>query len=552
MADKKFARGLVTTGILLCLAAGAQPAKTPLVAPSAQPATPRDRLGRTSPKGTVIGFLKAARKGQDDIAVQYMNTRLRGSSAADLAHQLFVVLDRRLPPRLNELSDSPEGSLFFPAEPDQDLVGTITGPDGSIDITVERVDRGKLGAIWLFSTQTLRVVPHLFSEVNTIPEETILPHFLADTKMAGVPLADWIALIAGLPLLYLLTGWLNPFLRLIGNLLIRRLRPTSQIVVHDLLPRPVRLLILPLAIQWTIAKLAQPLYARQVWSSVAFILTVTGSVWLAIQLITFSEGYVRLRHERRNTLGAVSILRFIRRAADLVVIFAGLLVTLRHFGVNLTAALAGLGVGGIAVALAAQKTLENVIGGLSLVFDQTVHVGDSLGIGTTSGTVTSIGVRSTCLRTSDRTLVSVPNGQIANASLENFSVRDKFRLNHILGLHYGTTAQQIRKILVALTRLFADHPLIEPDSARVQLVRFGPSSLDVEIFAYCFARDWNHFLDIQSELLLKSMDIVQENGAMLAIPAQTLYLANSRGSAKRSSSQNASREQPAHEASASH
>lgn len=550
MIDQKHAVGLITIGFVLCMCAGAQPAPAN-PAPTAQPPAPRDRLGRTTPKGTVIGFLNAARKGQNEIAVQYLNTRSRGATAADLAHQLFVVLDRRLPPRLNELSEAPEGSLFFPTEPNQDLVGTITGPDGSVDITVERVDRGKLGSLWLFSAQTLRSIPHLFAEVDTVPEQRILPAFLIDTKIGGIPLADWIALFVGLPLLYFLTGWLNPFFRLGINPLIRRLRPKSTLVIHDVLPKPLRLLVLPVAIQWMLAKVAHPLFARQVWSSAAFILTVSGCVWLAIRLITSAENYVRHRHERRKTVGAVSVLRFIRRAADLVVVFIGMLVTLRHFGVNLTAALAGLGVGGIAVALAAQKTLENVIGGLSLVFDQTVHVGDFLGIGSTSGTVTSIGVRSTCIRTSDRTLVSVPNGQIAVASLENFSARDKFKLNHILGLHYGTTAPQIRKILEALARLLADHPLIELDSSRVQLLRFGASSLDVEIFAYCIARDWNHFLEIQSEVLLRSMDIVQENGAMLAIPAQTLYLAGSSGSAERTLGQAVAPDQAAHAASAS-
>ena len=124
-----------------------------------------------------------------------------------------------------------------------------------------------------------------------------------------------------------------------------------------------------------------------------------------------------------------------------MVIFVGMLVTLRYFGVNPTGALAGLGIGGIAVALAAQKTLENIVGGVSIILDQSVRVGDTLKVGDVLGTVREIGLRSTQIRTLDRTTVSVPNGQIANMTLENLSSRDKFWLHPILGLHYNTTSQ---------------------------------------------------------------------------------------------------------------
>ena len=134
------------------------------------------------------------------------------------------------------------------------------------------------------------------------------------------------------------------------------------------------------------------------------------------------------------------MLRLVRRVADVLVVAAGGLVTLHYFGVDPTAALAGLGIGGIAVALAAQKTLENVIGGLSIIFDQAVRVGDFLKLGDTVGTVDSIGLRSTRIRTLDRTILSVPNGQIANVNIETLSARDKFWFHHFVGLRYETTS----------------------------------------------------------------------------------------------------------------
>src|SRR2546429_3757706 len=126
-------------------------------APEAQAEPPKDTLGRNTPRGAVLGFLSAARKNNAQIAALYLNTPLRGAAAEDLARQLAIVLDRRLPARLNELSDNPEGSLPDPLRPDEDIVGTIGTDDGDLDILVERVDRGKsVGKVWLFSRETLK------------------------------------------------------------------------------------------------------------------------------------------------------------------------------------------------------------------------------------------------------------------------------------------------------------------------------------------------------------------------------------------------------------
>jgi len=137
---------LVSFVLLFCVPAGAQTAVPTPASAAAQTTPPPDTLGRTTPRGTVLGFFKVARNGHYDAAAQYLNTERRGQAAANLAHELFVIMDRRLPARLNELSDRPEGSLAFPAKPDQDLVGTISGESGNIDLLLERVDREEAAA----------------------------------------------------------------------------------------------------------------------------------------------------------------------------------------------------------------------------------------------------------------------------------------------------------------------------------------------------------------------------------------------------------------------
>jgi MscS family membrane protein len=237
------------------------------------------------------------------------------------------------------------------------------------------------------------------------------------------------------------------------------------------------------------------------------------------------EKYVSRFLPWRNISGATLMLRFGRRVVDVLIVFVGLLVTLYHFGVNPTAALAGLGVGGIAIALAAQKTLENVIGGMSLIFDRAISVGDMVKVGDTQGTIDDIGFRSTRLRTLDRTVVSVPNGQIANLSLENFSVRDKFWLHPILSLRYSTTSPQMRVVLESIRSLLQENKSVEANSIRVRFLRFGSYSLDVEVFAYAKAHDWNQFLELQEGLLLDIMRCIESAGVQIALPSQSVFLA---------------------------
>ena len=499
-------------------------APKPKVAETTQEPAP-DPLGRNTPRGAVLNFLGVARKGNAQIAALYLSTSLRGEDAETLARQLAVVLDRRLPARLTQISDKPEGSQSDPLRPDEDLVGTINTATGDLDILVERVDRGKAGKVWLFSRKTLKSIPDVFQELNTPAVEQLLPGFLVKTRLGSIPLFEWLAVFVGMPLLYLLTGWLS---RLIGwgvGATLRRLLQKPNLRNPEILRPPVRLLLLALIIRLLLSRIGLPLLARQFWSTVALMIAVAACMWLLMLLNGWGERYVVRR--RRSLSGSASVLRLLRRVMDGLVLFAGLLFILYHFGVNPTAALAGVGVGGIAVALAAQKTLENVIAGISLVADQAVCVGDFLKLGDIVGTVEEVGLRSTRIRTLDRTVVSVPNGLIANMSLETLSARDTFWFHPVVGLRYETTPVQLRSIAARVHKLLVEFRNVDSSSVRVRFLRIAAFSLDVEIVAYVFARDWNHFLEIQEELLLSIMDIVREEGTAIAFPSQTMYVASS-------------------------
>ena len=165
---------------------------------------------------------------------------------------------------------------------------------------------------------------------------------------------------------------------------------------------------------------------------------------------------------------------------------------------------------------------------MSPIFDEAVRVGDVLKLGETLGTVESIGLRSTRIRTLDRTILSLPNGQIANLGIENLSARDKFWFHHFVGVRSETTSTQMRSVIDVVRDLIARRPDVDHAAIRVRFVRLGSFSIDIEVFAYIFTGDMERFLEIQQELLLRIMNIVEQAGAEMAFPSQTLHVTDAR------------------------
>ena len=311
--------------LLLCIPAWAQPG-VPTTAPASSSGAPEDALGRSTPRGSVLGFLTANRKGDSELAAQYLNTRLRGKAAANLAQQLFVVLDRRLPARLNEISDHPEGSQADPLKPDQELVGTIVSDDRSVEIFVERVDRGKSGPKWLFSSETLDSIPELYAQLDLTSVDKVLPEFLVKTQVAEIPLFQWLAVFVGMPLFYFFTALLNRVLSHLVDRLRRRFSGKPHLATPEVLPKPIRLLLLALLIRWLLGKLSLPLLPRQFWFSTSTLIAIAGCAWLLILLINRAEEYIAQRLQRRNYAESMLMLRLAGRVVDGLIIFAGLLV----------------------------------------------------------------------------------------------------------------------------------------------------------------------------------------------------------------------------------
>jgi MscS family membrane protein len=214
------------------------------------------------------------------------------------------------------------------------------------------------------------------------------------------------------------------------------------------------------------------------------------------------------------------VARVLGIAVGLAIIFTGA----NELGVPLVPLIASLGVGGLAVALAARPTLENLIGGIILYTDRPVCVGDFCRFGNHEGNVERIGVRSTQIRARDRTVITVPNAAFADMEIINWARCDNMLIQTTIGLRYETTLEQLRYVLSKLREMFIAHPKIGNDTVRVRFVGYGSSSLDIEIRVYALTRDWSEFYAIQEDVFLRVGEIVDEAGTSFAFPSQTLYM----------------------------
>jgi MscS family membrane protein len=318
---------------------------------------------------------------------------------------------------------------------------------------------------------------------------------------------------------------------LIGVL--RRLTARTQTDIDDrlvqLIGAPTRLLasigVFNALAPWL--RLSVP--AHELIRETSKFIVIAAMAWMALRLVDFASGLTRDRLVANGRASASNLVPLGGRAVKVVVIALTALATLDTFGFDVTAIIAGLGVGGLAVALAAQKTIENMFGGLSVLIDQPVRPGDFCRFGEKIGTVEDVGLRSTRIRTLDRTVVSVPNAEFAGLQIENFAPRDRIRLIHTIGLRYETTPDQLRHAIAGLRRVLMSHPRVAREPQRVRFVGFGSSSLDLEVFAYVETTDFNQFLAVREDIFLRFMDVIAESGTGFAFPSTTAYLARDGG-----------------------
>lgn len=502
----------------------AQTSLAPQPAASTREENSDDPLGRSTPRGTVLGFTRAANREDFDQAASYLDTQQRGDLARELAQHLGVILDREASIDLSELSRRPEGSLSFPQNPDRELVGVVRTSSGNMDIWLDRVRRGDNPPIWLFSDDTLALVAETYQEIGGAPEiARYLPSWLK---------AEWFSsrawrLLIPLTLILLLGSLLVRLLKSLLTKLVGHFGGSTEIVQAQGLVAPLLLTLFGILV--VIGTDSFTLLARSFSHIVGNLLIVFGVTWLSIRIVGIVGDRVLVRLRRVQAFDRIGLASLLRRLSQVAVLAIGVLIVLYLAGVNLTAALTGLGIGGVAVAFAAQNTLENLFGGIMIISDRPVRIGDACKVGDVTGVVVHVGLRSTRIRTMDRTIVTIPNGRLATMNLENYTLRDKFWFHPTIGLRYQTTLDQMQTVLHNIREMLDSHAKVESETARVRFIRIGDSSQDVEIFAYVFAADYSEFLGIQENLFLHVLEIVESAGTALALPTQVTHVVNGDG-----------------------
>jgi len=394
---------------------------------------------------------------------------------------------------------------------------------------LQRVPREDGVTIWKIAGVSVAQVPDLYKEFGYGVLERFLPKIFFDIHFLDIALWQWIGLL-GLVLVSAVVSWFLTvfFMRLFGTA-VAFTKTTLDDKMRVAAAGPIRLAIAILVFRIGVVSLGLGVQAMQFLSALLSALFIVAVAWLLLRVTDVLSSVVEGRLVERGEEGAIALIPPGRKFVKAILVILAFVAILSNFGFNVAALLAGLGVGGIAVALAAQKTIENLFGGIILYTDRPVRVGDFCRFGDKMGTIEEIGIRSTRIRTLDHTVISVPNATFSNMEIDNITARERIRLLAILTVRYETTPDQLRYILVEIRKLLYSHERVIPDTPRVRFINFGAYSLDIEVLAYVNSTDWAEFLGIREDIFLRIMDIIETSGSGFAFPSQTLYMGKDDG-----------------------
>jgi MscS family membrane protein len=522
--------GVVISLFAVALSAAAQ---LPSVTPKSPPPVPAtqesvsDPLGRSTPRGTIHGFIKAVDRNDFVTAVQYLQVPGKSKHEAEaLARDLKELMNRYFSRPLAIISDSPEGEPQDALPFDHERVGSLKINDKKVDVVLVRVaDPRSAGRIWLISSETLANVPDLFDMIQENWIDRFMPEVLLTHALFSISLAQWMVWFASFAVPLLVFGFISKVTVDIFKKTVKNEQRRTVIESWDKAVRwPVVSILTLLVNVLVVHSLGLSLTSRIILGRFVLVLLIIGVVWLLRRTMTLSFERIRAAMRHTGDTGKQSLILLAERLLRVVIILVAIFSILTIVGVDTRTALAGVGIGGVAIAFGAQKTVENLLGGIFLLTDKALAIGDKCRIGDRVGTVEDITLRSIRLRTPEQTLLSIPAGGLSQSNIENFASRGKIPVQTTLELRYGTTTEQLKSILDMIRRLLAESPGLETATARAQLTSYGPNSIQVELFAYVTTRDEAKFRAIREDLLLRIGEVVDNSGSGFAAPAQIFYV----------------------------
>ena len=493
-------------------------------APPIAPEQPNDPLGRSTPRSMLREFIRAVDRNDYVSAVRYMQLNRNQLGHGELlARDIRELLNCCFDQPLASISDAQTGALDDGLPLDQERIGPLKIGDHRADIILVRVDRPN-GEIWLISSQTLEDVPALHALITESHVERVMPQSLQKYSMFGLSLAHWIAWLGSLLVPLLLFALLSFGATFVLDKAFRKDDNRRFFLKLTAETRWPFILILAILVQIiALPRLGFPLRFRIVNLHVAGIALVILATAILRRLVTLFFDRTRVRLLRLDRTHPASLLLLGERLLKVLLIIAAGFAILSVAGVDTRTALTGLGIGGIAIAFGAQKTIENLLGGILLISDKAIAVGDLCAISDRLGIIEDITLRSVRMRTLEQTLLSIPAGILSQANIENFQTRTKMLMSFTIRLQYSATAAQISAVCNGIYDLLTHDVRVESSTVRVNLSDFGQWAIELQIWAYLLTPNILKFNEIRQDLLLDIAQTIENAGCRFALPSQTVY-----------------------------
>jgi MscS family membrane protein len=477
-----------------------------------------------SPRASLQRYLDLAREGRFDDAAAYLDLPPGRVDGAVLARRLKAVLDQYIWFELSGVSGAPDGDLADGMPPEIEQVGVIPADSAVPDpVRMRRVEDPQ-GARWIFTPITVDSINRWFDGLPNRWTLELFPPWLLRPGFGDLLWWQWLAL----PVLAVAAWLAGLVLSRVSGMGLNRLAARTTATWDDLL---IAKLNGPLTLAWTLAVLfvLVPLLGL-VGPAQALIHTslkvglFLAFFWALLRSVDVLGTFLLQSHWAQTYPASRALVPLGGRVVKAGILAMAIVGVLGELGFSVTSLVAGLGIGGLALALAAQKTGENLFAAFSIGIDQPFRVGDMVNVEGIQGHVETIGMRSTRIRTPDRTLVTVPNGKLVELNIETFAARDRIRFTTRIGLVYGTTAAQMRQILDGFEAVLRGHPDTWPDNVIVKFVGFGESSMDIEVLCWFKTADLDVFREDRQEVLLGFMDVVEKAGSDFAFPTRTVHV----------------------------
>lgn len=510
---------LVTAAALSCCVNTAQVPVLPKPAEAPQSSSEvQDPRGRGTPRSSLLNYVKYAQRGEYETAAKYLQltTPKDTQQGPEVARQLLVLINTSFHGSIANVSNVPTGNLEDSDDPNLEVVGALVVENHSVPLFLTRISRNDTGQIWLVSSQTLSQVPSLYQQAGSPRLAEYFPASLMRNSFLGVPLGQWVAWLLAIPISALIAWALVKIGRICWKL---RRRSTAQPPHSHPLGEPMIVVLTILIDAMVVLFIGMPLFYRVYYFRTLKVLLTIGGAWLCGRIADVVYAHMHfVRNESR------SLLQLVHHINKAVIVVISSLIMISILGFDTKTMLAGLGIGGIAFALAAQKTLENLIGGITLVMDQTASVGEECIISGRSVTVQEIGLRSIRVITREGTEIAFPNGMLSQATIENVSRRTKFLTSARLTLSYKCSFAQLQLVIARVRELLYSHVRVESETAAFRMVGLSTTGYQVELSAYIRCTDGTDFIAVQEDILLHIVEIMETAGAVWAIPSQVAYL----------------------------